>query len=1163
MAELSKAYEPQAVEAKWYARWLADGCFTADPASAKPAYSIVIPPPNVTGVLTLGHVLNNTIQDILARRARMLGKEVLWLPGVDHAGIATQTVVERKIRKEEGKTRRDLGREEFLRRVWEWKEKHGGIIIEQLKRLGCSCDWSRERFTMDAEYSRAVQRTFVDLYRKGLIYRGRRMVNWDPVALTALSDEEVIPTPQKSALYYVRYELVDEPGRFIEVATTRPETIMADVALAVHPDDARYRSSLGKKVWRPLDRAELPVIGDAVIDPEFGTGVLKVTPAHDKLDFEIGQRHGLPVIDVLHPNGRINCPGVPELDGLDRFVARKKAAELLAERGLLAKEEPHESTVGFSERAGVPIEPRLSEQWFLKYPKVEEARAAVGSGRAIHFRPERWETVYQHWLENIQDWCISRQLWWGHRIPVWYRVAQASSLQPDAARKLEARATLDRFFFDEFAEVDVSRRNLPHWEQANATYFVTFRLADSLPASRLSELEEERRQWLKFHPEPWSQEDKREYYQRFSDQLERWLDVGEGSCLLARPEAAEIVAGALTHFDGERYDLSAWVVMPNHVHVLVTPREGHNLGQILHSWKSFTANRLNAALGRSGPLWQRESYDHIVRNQRAFGLISDYIQRNPEKAGITAPAISRVAQASSLQPGESRKLEARATMGGPDGSDIHVDIEPPDDPENWTQDPDVLDTWFSSWLWPFETMDAATRKKFYPTNDLVTAPDIIFFWVARMIMAGLEYTGQAPFRDVFFTGLIRDGQGRKMSKSLGNSPDPLDLIGRYGADGLRFGLMRIAPSGLDIRFDEKQIEEGRNFANKLWNAARFRQMQGGETEGEIDPKRLTSDDKWILLRLDTAIRAVTEALEGYHFNEAAQALYRFFWSEFCDWYLEASKASLGSARDLRGSLGDPPSEPGAELAEEVDGESPSTAPESRALPGDGGTPQKTNTLAVIDFILGHALRMFHPFMPFITEELWHGLGFNADLPEKQGATTIQFAHWPQPLDDDFKKHYGLTPDDEQFANAKYETVIAGRRLRSDFSIASNKRVAFVFVPPNPLPDEEAAVLRILLNAERLDLPQKYEATKGTPTALTPLGELYLPLEGLIDVEAERQRLGKEIAKMEAELVTVRKKLGNQNFVANAPAAIVAEHRQRESDFAERLAQLERMRDSLG
>jgi valyl-tRNA synthetase len=879
MAEISKAYEPAAVEAKWYGQWLGARYFQADPRSPKPAYSIVIPPPNVTGVLTLGHVLNNTIQDILARSARMHGKEVLWLPGVDHAGIATQTVVERRLRKEEKKTRHDLGRDEFVRRVWAWKEKHGGIIIEQLKRLGCSCDWSRERFTMDPEYSQAVQRTFVDLYRKGLIYRGRRMVNWDPAALTALSDEEVIPTPQKSSLYYVRYELADAPGQYLEVATTRPETIMADVALAVHPNDPRYATSLGRKVWRPLDRAQIPVIADEKIDPEFGTGVLKVTPAHDKLDFEIGQRHGLAVIDVLHPNGVINCPNVPELNGLDRFVARKQAGELLAERGLLAKEEPHESTVGFSERAGVPIEPRLSEQWFLKYPQVEEARAAVGPDEKIQFRPERWTAVYQHWLENIQDWCISRQLWWGHRIPVWY--------------------------------------------------------------------------------------------------------------------------------------------------------------------------------------------------------------------SKTDPAM------------------------------LHVDVEPPDDSENWTQDPDVLDTWFSSWLWPFETMDAETRAKFYPTSDLVTAPDIIFFWVARMIMAGFEYMGEVPFANVFFTGVIRDAQGRKMSKSLGNSPDPLDLIAKYGADGLRFGLMRIAPTGQDIRFDEKQIEEGRNFANKLWNAARYRQMQGGEVEGEIEPARLTSDDKWILLRLDAAIRATTGALQNYRFNEAAQALYRFFWSEFCDWYLEASKAS------------------GADPA------------------------RKATTLAVIDFVLGHVLRLLHPFMPFITEELWHGLGYNLDLPPAQGAQTIQFARWPQPLDEEFKLAYCLTPNDEQFANHKYECVTAARRLRRDFNIASNKRVAFVLVASRELPEEERASLRILLNAERLDLPAKYEAKKGTPSALTPLGELYLPLEGLIDLEAEGARLDKEIGKIEAELATARKKLANENFVANAPAAVVAEHRQRETNFMERLEQLQRMRASLG
>nr|MDQ3083129.1 class I tRNA ligase family protein [Gemmatimonadota bacterium] len=377
MAELTKTYDPKSVEPKWYQRWIDRGDFHADASSPKPAFSIVIPPPNITGVLTLGHVLNNTIQDILARRARMLGHEVLWLPGTDHAGLATQTAVEKALRKTEKLTRHDLGREEFLRRTWEWREKHGRIIFEQLKRLGCSCDWARERFTLDADYAHAVQQVFVDLHEKGLIYRGRRMINWDPAARTALSDEEVIPTRQKSSLFYVRYELVDEPEKFLEVATTRPETIMADTALAVHPKDARYRKLIGQKVWRPLAREKLPIVGDDAIDPEFGTGVLKVTPAHDKIDFNIGQRHNLPVIDVLHPDGRINCPAVPELDGMERFAARKRAGELLAEAGLLAKEEPHENTVGFSERAGVPIEPRLSEQWFLRYPKTEEALAAV------------------------------------------------------------------------------------------------------------------------------------------------------------------------------------------------------------------------------------------------------------------------------------------------------------------------------------------------------------------------------------------------------------------------------------------------------------------------------------------------------------------------------------------------------------------------------------------------------------------------------------------------------------------------------------------------------------------------------------------------------------------------------------------------------------------
>jgi valyl-tRNA synthetase len=552
MAELPKTYDPRSVEPKWYARWIENHDFEADPRSAKPAFSIVIPPPNVTGVLTLGHVLNNTIQDILARRARMQGFEVLWLPGTDHAGIGTQTAVEKHLRRTENKTRHDLGREEFLRRVLEWQDKHGGIIIQQLKRLGCSCDWSRERYTFDDDYIRAVQKVFVDLYDKGLIYRGRRMINWDPAAQTALSDEEVINRPQKGNLYFVRYEIVEEPGRFLEVATTRPETIMADTGVAVHPNDKRYVDLVGKHAWRPLAREKIPIVADDAIDPEFGTGVLKVTPAHDKLDFEIGQRHKLPIVDVLDADGRINCSAVPELDRLDRFEARKKAAQLLQDRHLLSKAEPYENNIGFSDRSEVPIEPRISEQWFLRYPKTKEALAVVRE-HLIRFFPAHWEKVYAQWLENIQDWCVSRQVWWGHRIPAWYRKSQ-------------------------------------------------------IPSSK---------------------------------------------------------------------------------------------------------------------------------------------------------------------------------------SQIHVGIEPPPDSENWIQDSDTLDTWFSSWLWAYETMDEETRKKFYPTSVLVTAPDIIFFWVARMIIAGLEFKpgnserieDNIPFHDVFFTGLIRDKQGRKMSKSLGNSPDPLELIDKYGADG--------------------------------------------------------------------------------------------------------------------------------------------------------------------------------------------------------------------------------------------------------------------------------------------------------------------------------------------------------------------------------------------
>ncbi|HWD91036.1 MAG TPA: valine--tRNA ligase [Verrucomicrobiae bacterium] len=900
MSEIPKAYEPQAVEEKWYQFWQENSCFTANAKSLKPAYSIVIPPPNVTGMLHMGHVLNNTIQDILSRKARMDGKEVLWLPGTDHAGIATQVQVERALKKEERKTKYDLGREEFLKRVWAWKEKHGGIIINQLKKLGCSCDWTRERFTMDPEYSRCVQKVFVELYKKGLIYRGKRMVNWCPVSQTALSDEEVEMKPQKGFMYYFKVQVSEESNTWLTIATTRPETIPGDTAVAVNPKDPRYAHLIGKHVIRPLpvhmpaEKKLIPIIGDEHVDFEFGTGVLKVTPAHDKADFEIGQRHKLPIVDIMNPDGTMNDLAGESLAGLDRFEARDVAVERLKELGVLVEEKPYEHNVGFSQRADVPIEPRLSEQWFLKYPAVKESQSCVAESR-MKFHPDRWAKVYDHWLTNIQDWCISRQLWWGHRIPVWYR------------KNDEARST--------------------------------------------------------------------------------------------------------------------------------------NGGK-------------------------------------------------PPSQSVRPP--------SSVVP------------------EIWCDVQPPPDAENWDQDSDVLDTWFSSWLWPFATMgwpeQTDTLKKFYPTTDLVTGPDIIFFWVARMIMAGYEFMGDLPFRNVYFTGIIRDKQGRKMSKTLGNSPDPLDLIARYGADALRFGTMRSAPLGQDVLFDEKDVELGRNFCNKLWNACRFRQMQGGQVQEEINPQLLSSDDKWILLKLDAAILEITEALNSYNFSTAVQGLYRFFWNEYCDWYVEASKA---------------------------------------VLHGDDAA-RKANTLAVIDFILSHTLRLFHPFLPFITEELWHGMGYAEDMPDDQGGRTIMYARWPKPLDEDFKGHYGLDDCYLDMVNAKYDLVTQGRNLRRAGNISAGKKVKYIFKPVNFTPPNDLEVIKLLLNAEALEVNENYQAPKGTPAARTQLGEIFLPLEGYVDVAAEKVRLKKEEEKLQGDIEKTEQKLGNPNFVQKVPPQVLAEHQQRAIDLKAKL-----------
>ncbi|MDE3066122.1 MAG: valine--tRNA ligase [Verrucomicrobiota bacterium] len=1075
MSEISKAYEPQSVEEKWYQFWLDQKCFVAHPQSPKPAYSIVIPPPNVTGVLTLGHVLNNTIQDILARKARMDGKEVLWLPGTDHAGIATQTVVEKALKKAgEIKHRDDLGRKKFLERVWQWKEKHGGIIIQQLKKLGASCDWTRERFTMDPEYSRCVQKVFVELYKKGLIYRGKRMVNWCPASLTALSDEEVVMKEQKGSLYYFKVEVVDmgsatvpvadsgvspesssragdpigatpigagetPPLRgekiFLTIATTRPETIPGDTALAVNPKDPRYAKFIGKHAIRPLpaelprEQKLIPVIGDEHVDFEFGTGVLKVTPAHDKADFEIGQRHNLPQIDIMHPNGHMNQLAGKDLNGLDRFKARKVALEKLAELGVFEKEEPYTNNVGFSERADVPIEPRLSEQWFLKYPSVEKARNCVDWGSAtvpvansgvapesspdkfkvaeqaldatpnaaretralpdkMRFHPQRWAKVYDHWMGGLQDWCISRQLWWGHRIPVWKKMFGGGIPNSNPLSAIEQKAQFDSV---EKLQIVKGMKEIRSTETSSASMFgQTF---------------------FKFEKSIFENEH------------------------LNLPTTTTTVVTALTY-------------------------DAHG------------AHALNDA--------------------------------------------------------------------------------------GFVQDPDVLDTWFSSWLWPFATMgwpeQTETLKKFYPTTDLVTGPDIIFFWVARMIMAGYEFMGEMPFRNVYFTGIIRDKQGRKMSKSLGNSPDPLDLVGKYGADALRFGTMRSAPLGQDILFDEQNVEFGRNFCNKLWNACRFRQLQGGEVQGEIVPQLLTSDDKWILLKLDAAIREINAAFAEYKFSDATATLHRFFWSEYCDWYVEASKAALGNARVPRADSGVAPesSSDNHNLEERASGATPDATTGTVALP-EKFDVRTANTLAVIDFVLSHTLRLFHPFLPFITEELWHGMGYADNMPDDQGGRTIMFAPWPKPLDDDFKAHYGLSEQDEEFIEARNALIALGRNLRRNANIPANKKVKFIFKPKGRASASDLGVLKSLLNAETVEVNPHFQPAKNVLAARHKLGELLLPLEGLIDVEAETARLEKELDKIEAEIAKVEQKLANPNFTRKVPPNVLAEHRQRLLDWLGKLA----------
>ncbi len=909
-AELPTRYDPASVEKRIYAFWEERGYFHADPDPERKPYTIVIPPPNVTGVLTLGHVLNNTLQDILIRWRRMQGYNALWQPGTDHAGIATQSVVERML-DAEGTSRQELGREKFLERVWQVKERHGRIINEQLRRLGASLDWRRDRFTMDEGLSRAVREVFVRLYRKGLVYRDKYMVNWCPFHQTALANDEVEHKTVQGGLWWIRYPLKDGEGGIV-VATTRPETMLGDTAVAVNPNDPRYRHLVGKTVILPLMEREIPIIADDYVDMEFGTGALKITPAHDPNDFQIGRKHGLDAPCVIAPDGTMS-QAAGRYAGLDRFECRKRVVEDLTALGLLERHEPYQHEVGHCYRCGTPIEPYISLQWFVRMkPLAAPARKVAEDGR-VRFWPPRWKTMYFHWIDTVPDWPISRQLWWGHRIPVWYcqRCPDPNLQPPD------------------------------------------------------------------------------------------------------RPEGPPYGTGGLPHVGAEA----------------------------------------------------------------------------PEKC---------------------------SRCGG----------------SEFVQDPDVLDTWFSSWLWPFSTLgwpdETDDLRYFYPTDTLVTGPDILGFWVARMIMAGLEFLGEVPFRDVYLHGIVRDEQGRKMSKSLGNSPDPIEVIDRFGADALRFSIILITATGQDAYYSDEKVEMGRNFANKLWNAARLVLTNLAETQDldrlAFSPQDLRLEDRWILSRLNRTVASVTDALERFRFNEAAMTLYDFVWHELCDWYLEVIKPRL---RDRDG--GDPASRFAAQ--------------------------------ATVVWVLDNSLRLLHPFAPFITEEIWQHLG--ALMPRRgvepgrfaQAAESICIAPWPQ-------ADQALLSDEAEATFALLQEVIRSiRNIRKKMRLADRSPLLRAVVSAaDPQTAERvgshAPLVCDLAALEDLQVGVGLGKPHASATAVLTGAEVYVPLEGVIDLEAERQRLRGQLEKERKFLEASDRKLANRGFVEKAPAEVVERERARNAELRERIERLE-------
>ena len=874
--EIPAQYDPRATEDKWYSYWMENGYFKSTPDEREP-YTVVIPPPNVTGVLHMGHMLNNTIQDVLVRRARMLGKNACWVPGTDHASIATEAKVVRKLR-ESGIKKSDLSRDEFLGHAWDWTHEHGGIILDQLKKLGASCDWDRTRFTMDEGYYEGVIDTFINFYNEGLIYRGVRMVNWDPVALTALSDEEVIHKEEHGHIYYVRYKIVGTDDEWITVATTRPETILGDTAICVHPDDDRYVHLHGKKAIIPICNREVPIIQDDYIDLEFGTGCLKVTPAHDVNDYELGEKHKLEVINTIAADGTMSAEA-GKYEGMDRFEVRKLIAKDLDELGNLVKIEDYTNKVGRSERTDAVIEPRLSLQWFMAMEKLAQPALEHVMDDTIQFHPAKFKNSYRHWMENIKDWCVSRQLWWGHRIPAWY-----------------------------FAE-------------------------------------------------------------------------GEDDFVVAKT----------------------------------------------------LDEALKAATKKTGRL--------VVESELK-------------------------------------------------------------------QDEDVMDTWFSSWIWPIQVFDGLHKEEevdyYYPTNDIVTAPEIMFFWVARMIMSGYHYRGLPPFKNVYFTGIVRDEQGRKMSKSLGNSPDPIELMHKYGADGVRVGMLLTSPAGNDLPFDEKLCETGRNFSNKIWNA--FRLVKNWEIDESIDqPEHAALAVEWMESRTNAALIDLESQYSEFRLSEALMTSYRLVWEEFCSWYLELVKPVYGEPID-----------------------------------------RKTLDATYVHF--ERLVKILHPFMPFLTEEVWSWLG-----ERKTAEDALIVAHWPEAgeVDASLLKNFDVLKE-----------IVGGvRNVRNDNGIANKEKLELRIQKDEDYPAGLSSAISHLTNLQNIE--EVNEKVEGAFGFMIGRHRFYIPFGDGFDVEVEKEKIQKDLDYQKGFLKSVRGKLSNERFVSGAPESVVLNERKKEDDALAKIAIMEEKLADLG